>query len=172
MKKIAKCIITLGTITSITIFSSIISMASTEIGLFDNTNTETGTELKAAASKHVKQTGTKSKSTSYGTASVTYKFSGNYTYDLNSGEILSAYGAQLDNFTFNPPPASNEAPNPDFWTFEALDTRVTASVIDKGARAKYTVSFILKAMYLEGGAIGTSKTISIPVTDTLYAYAE
>ena len=170
MKKITNFIITLGAIASITICSSIISMANTEISL--NTNMETGTELRAAASKHVYQTGTKSKSTSYGTASVDYKFSGNYTYDLNTGEILSAYGARLDEFTFNPPPVSNGAPNPDFWSFEALDTKLTASVIDKGARAKYTVSFTLKATYLEGGIIATNKTISIPITDTLYAYAQ
>jgi len=172
MKKITNFIITLGTIASITICSSIISIANTECSILDDTNMEVGVEPYAAASKHVYKNARKSKSTSYGTASVDYKFSGNYTYDLNSGEILSAYGARLDDFTFNPPPASNEAPNPDFWTFEALDTRLTASVIDKGARAKYTISFTLKATYLEGGAIATSKTISIPVTDTLYAYAE
>lgn len=169
MKKLISYIVTLGLITSITISSSIISMAETDNVVLDRQETEV--MPYAAASTHVYKNNNKSKSTLYGTASVDYKFSGNYTYDLSSGEILSAYGVRLDDFSFNPPPASSGAPNPDFWDYEALNIRLSQSVIDKGGRAKYTVSFTLKATYLEGGSIATNKTISIPVTDTLYAYA-
>lgn len=126
----------------------------------------------AAASKHAYKSATKSKSTSYGTASIDYKFSGNYTYDLNSGEILSAYDAQLDGSTFNPPAGTDKTPNPMLWRYEITDVRLTSSVIDNGARAKYTISFNLNAVYYDGGLIVTDHKISIPVTDTLYAYAE
>lgn len=169
MRKLISYVVTLGLITSITISSSIISMAQTNKVDLDRQEIEV--IPYAAASSHVYKNANKSKSTSYGTASVDYKFSGNYTYDLSSGGILSAYGARLDDFSFNPPPASSSAPNPEFWYYEALNIRLTQSVIDKGGRAKYTVSFTLKATYLEGGAIATNKTISIPVTDTLYANA-
>ncbi|MEY8355277.1 hypothetical protein AALB39_18235 [Lachnospiraceae bacterium 54-53] len=145
MKRLISYIVTLGVITSITLFSSITSRAETDSSVLANTSMQRGAEPYAAASNHVYKNASKSKSTSYGIASVDYKFSGNYTYHLSSGEILSAYGAQLDDFTFNPPPASNEAPNPDFWDSDILDIRLTQSVIDKGGRAKYTVSFTLKA---------------------------
>ena len=169
MKKLISFFLILGIITSISITNSINCMAQTNKMASDRQEV---VMPNAAASSHVYKNASKSKSTSYGKASVDYKFSGNYTYHLSSGEILSAYGAQLDEFSFNPPPASSGAPNPAFWDYEALNVRLSQSVIDKGARAKYTISFALKATYLEGGAIATTKTISIPVTDTLYAYAQ
>lgn len=170
MKKLISYIFILGMITSISVTNSINCLAQTNKVASDRQ--EVNIVPYAAASSHVYKNANKSKSTSYGTASVYYKFSGNYTYHLSSGEILSAYGAQLDEFSFGPPPASKGAPNPDFWDYEALNVRLTQNVIDKGGRAKYTISFTLKATYLEGGAIATNKTISIPVTDTLYAYAQ
>lgn len=90
MKKFIRYIVTLGVIISITTFSSIITMADTNNSIFS----DSGVEIRpnAAASKHVFKKISKSKSTSYGTATVECKFSGNYTYDLSSGEILSVYG--------------------------------------------------------------------------------
>jgi hypothetical protein len=169
MRRIINYIVTLGIIASITISNSIITMAQTEKVALNSQ--EVVIIPNAAATSHAFKKGGVLRSTLYGTATVKYIFSGNYTYHLSSGEILSAYDARLDEFSFYPPPASSNAPNPDFWEYEALNIRLTQSVIDKGARAKYTVSFTLKATYLEGGAIATNKTISIPVTDTLYVDA-
>ena len=121
----------------------------------------------ASGTKSTSKTVTKTLASSEGNLTISYTISGLYIYDLNTGEITSAYGGSLKNVELI------SAPHDGDWELSIRDIVIgTPTISTGGASARYPVRFHVYARFLPGG-VGLWKTIDFGiVNDYAMAYAE
>lgn len=117
----------------------------------------------------VKETKSKTLTSSKGNLKISYTISGLYIYDINSGAITSAYGTKLVETSIIQPPE----PHDGDWELIIEDLVCgTPTVAPDGSSAKYPVRFHVYARFVPGG-VGLWERIDFGiVNDYIMAYAK
>ena len=106
---------------------------------------------RAAGTRAFSQTLEKTVSGSQGNIVLSYTISGNYTYDLNSGAILSAYNEKLKEYSIVSGPGG-EDPEGNGWVIWVEDLVIgPPTVSGTGDNAKFPIRFHAILRKLPGG---------------------